>query len=285
MKPDTSKLPVKKNAAEATATASAPNPQEANVKVSRGGNQAALLALSTYDDSDAGSDSGPAGLLDYNFENKDDENVASEKAGGGGGKEKIVEDVKIEESKFKHLLEMELLPPEPNGHVDPRIQEAVKSGVDCKDRPTVNESLRSLKAFHNPYILQKVAQEFKIVATGSNYHPDIFDPNAIPPEDNYEVIQKNQKKYEQEKDAKKKSTPSNSASSSRTTSGTSKVQRPRAVPSAVPKMNFSAVGVGLQVPLAPNNFALLALQQQTAMQKRALEHIQELRKRQKTGFN
>mmetsp|Transcript_40461 Transcript_40461/g.67735 ORF Transcript_40461/g.67735 Transcript_40461/m.67735 type:complete len:327 (+) Transcript_40461:302-1282(+) len=170
------------------------------------------LGLGTYggsDDDEASEDenNGVAGLglLSYDFEKEDEKDEEEE--------EDDPDVFDITKSKFRHLLELNLLPPEPTGRVEPGIQQIVEKHVNTvsnkKDkknknsaenkRPSVNESLRSLKGFHNPYILQKVAEEFKIYPTGSNYPRHLFDPRSIPLRDFYEEVSKAQKAYEGQK--------------------------------------------------------------------------------------
>mmetsp|Transcript_19851 Transcript_19851/g.27944 ORF Transcript_19851/g.27944 Transcript_19851/m.27944 type:complete len:344 (-) Transcript_19851:391-1422(-) len=181
----------------------------------RGTAALSALGLGTYggsDDDEASEDDnngvGGLGLLSYDFEKEDEKDDEEEKVGD----DPDVFD--ITKSKFRHLLELNLLPPEPTGPVEPGIQQIVEKHVNTavsnkKDkknknnaenkRPSVNESLRSLKGFHNPYILQKVAEEFKIYPTGSNYPRHLFDPRSIPVGDFYEEVSKAQKAYEAQK--------------------------------------------------------------------------------------
>eukprot|EP00470_Lotharella_oceanica_P003359 CAMPEP_0170170274 /NCGR_PEP_ID=MMETSP0040_2-20121228/3239_1 /TAXON_ID=641309 /ORGANISM="Lotharella oceanica, Strain CCMP622" /LENGTH=298 /DNA_ID=CAMNT_0010409557 /DNA_START=32 /DNA_END=928 /DNA_ORIENTATION=- len=180
----------------------------ANVKVNR---NKSLLALTNYDDddeSDAASDSDEglnSGLLNYDFgeDNADESNRGDRPDSSSDVAGRKEEKYDIEKSKFRHLLELNLLPPEPTGPVDPMIQKAVEAGVNVTGKPSVNKSLRGLKSFHNPYILQKVAQEFKINTVGSNYPPHLFSPSDVPKEDFFDALKKRQKQHEADLNAKK----------------------------------------------------------------------------------
>lgn len=117
-------------------------------------------------------------------------------------------------TKCQAPLDLRLLPPDSGGPVDPKVQAAVERyfKAHAAGQPSVNESLRSLKQFHNPAILEKVAWEFEINAFGSNYPPDKFDPKCFSPDDDYEAIRAAQEKMELENARRARETSSGSAS-------------------------------------------------------------------------
>lgn len=51
-----------------------------------------------------------------------------------------------------------------------------------------NDSVRNLRQFQNPYMLDNAATLFDIDQHGSNYPEHIYDPHAAPPDDHYEAL-------------------------------------------------------------------------------------------------
>ena len=72
---------------------------------------------------------------------------------------------------------MNLLPPSPGGVADSKVQERILTYLS-KDE-SFNFSLQSMKSFHNPSILNKIATIYEINQNGSNYPEDLFNPQVL----------------------------------------------------------------------------------------------------------
>lgn len=102
---------------------------------------------------------------------------------------------------------MNLLPPEPFGDANPAVQVLIHANrrhntlafprdqyrsLSTRNDPhpqakvvrflnqsqSFNTALQCSKNFHNPYILSKIAKLYNIDQTGSNYPPDIYNPQV-----------------------------------------------------------------------------------------------------------
>jgi len=104
------------------------------------------------------------------------------------------------------LSSMKLLPPEPSGKPNPEVQEKIRAFLQKKKAMgvTFNESMLQQKEFHNPYILSKIAETYKIDQTGSNYPRDTYNPRDIKESDKYDFLAKQQKKEEDKKAEERK---------------------------------------------------------------------------------
>lgn len=91
---------------------------------------------------------------------------------------------------------MRLLPPEPLGQVDREIQDKIAHYL--KMGKNYNTMLQGMKNFHNPYILNKIAEKYGINQTASNYPPELYDPVEWEKED-YERIARRQENVLKEK--------------------------------------------------------------------------------------
>lgn len=91
---------------------------------------------------------------------------------------------------------MRLLPPEPLGQPDREIQEKIANFL--KMGKNYNTMLQGMKNFHNPYILNKIAEKYMINQTASNYPPQLYDPQEWERED-YERIARRQEHVLKEK--------------------------------------------------------------------------------------
>jgi len=91
---------------------------------------------------------------------------------------------------------MRLLPPEPLGQPDRDIQDKISGYL--KMGQSYNARLQGMKNFHNPYILNKIAEKYGINQTASNYPPEIYDPLEWERED-YERIARRQEHVMKEK--------------------------------------------------------------------------------------
>lgn len=80
----------------------------------------------------------------------------------------------IANSASNQYLAMRLIPPEPTGRPDPVLQEKIIKYLNTGK--SFNSTLQGKKEFHNPYILNKITQIYKIDQRGSNYLTDIYDP-------------------------------------------------------------------------------------------------------------
>lgn len=98
------------------------------------------------------------------------------------------------------VLGMSLLPPEPDGVVDPQVQEKIRVFLSWPD-VRFNDSLLKMKEFHNPSMMAKICSEFKIVPQGTNYPKEIFNPEMFKAggKFDYEVIDQEQKRSQQRK--------------------------------------------------------------------------------------
>jgi len=76
-------------------------------------------------------------------------------------------------SKYR---KMNLLPLEPPGKPDPALEEKVKKFL--RNPQNFNASLMSMKTFHNPYILNKIVDQYRIDNTATNYPEDMYDPEV-----------------------------------------------------------------------------------------------------------
>jgi len=100
---------------------------------------------------------------------------------------------------------MRLLPPEPEGEVDPSIQAKLQEAYKKKAAVgySFNESLLRQKEFHNPYILTKLADYHNIDSNGSNYPRSHYDPHEFSRSDYYDDLARIQR-VEEEKRAEER---------------------------------------------------------------------------------
>lgn len=104
-------------------------------------------------------------------------------------KESNVQSIPVSRNTSNPYLSMRLIPPEPPGRSSSNVQEKIVKFLSM-DR-NFNATLQGNKQFHNPYILDKIAQLYSIEQKGSNYPPDIYDPKEWESHD-YERIAKRQ---------------------------------------------------------------------------------------------
>jgi hypothetical protein len=96
------------------------------------------------------------------------------------------------------VLRMGLLPPEPIRKCEPAVQSKIVDAIAKQQNGTsFNDQLRMSKDFHNPYILAKIADLYKIAQNDSCYPRMVYDPEAFDAEDMYERLAEEQIKEEE----------------------------------------------------------------------------------------
>ncbi|KAI9033266.1 HCNGP-like protein-domain-containing protein [Hyaloraphidium curvatum] len=86
-----------------------------------------------------------------------------------------------------------VLPPEPEGAVDPQLQAKMEKWTQLKREGTsFNKALMNNKAFRNPSIMNKLIEFLDLDQFGSNFPPDSFDPRGFGPESFLEELTKAQ---------------------------------------------------------------------------------------------
>jgi len=101
---------------------------------------------------------------------------------------------------------MRLLPPEPEGEVDPSLQAKIQEAYKKKAAVgySFNESLFRQKEFHNPDILTKLADYHNIDPIGSNYPRSQYDPHEFSRADYYDDLARIQRIEEDKKAEERK---------------------------------------------------------------------------------
>ena len=71
---------------------------------------------------------------------------------------------------------MNMLPPLPVSLANPQVQQKIEKQMTQDE--SFNFTLQSMKSFHNPSILNTIATIYEIDQNGSNYPPQLFDPEV-----------------------------------------------------------------------------------------------------------
>jgi len=127
--------------------------------------------------------------------------------GGFGNDSDIENPISIQTSgssvKFRG---MRLLPPEPTGSVDRKVQKKVSDffSKSAQLEVSFNQSLQKQKGFHNPYILTRIAKLYDIDQTGTNYPVASYNIGELSMSDFYDDIAKQQKLFEDKRAEEKK---------------------------------------------------------------------------------
>lgn len=98
------------------------------------------------------------------------------------------------------------LPPEPLDRCAPALQEKITRLYERKlrDRRDMNASIQMRKDFRNPSIYEKLVAYCGIDELGTNYPPEMFDPQQWGPESYYEELSRRQKEEMDKRDKKAK---------------------------------------------------------------------------------
>lgn len=103
-------------------------------------------------------------------------------------------------------IEIEGLPSEPPGTVDPQVQARIarflqlqRQQGDSSNVTSFQQNLQSKKEVANPSILHKVVEYFGIDELHTNFSPQVFDPYGLPLHEYTESITLEQKKRHEAK--------------------------------------------------------------------------------------
>lgn len=98
------------------------------------------------------------------------------------------------------------LPPEPRDRCAPALQEKITRLYERKlrDRCDMNASIQMRKDFRNPSIYEKLVAYCEIDELGTNYPPEMFNPQQWGPESYYEELSRRQKEEMDKRDKKAK---------------------------------------------------------------------------------
>jgi hypothetical protein len=100
-----------------------------------------------------------------------------------------------------------VLPPSPPGDVDPKLAEKLAGLRSTTQRGhAVNEHIRNAKSFRNPDLLEKLVEYFDVRESGTNYPPELYDPDALAAHEYYDKLEEARRKYE-ERQARKPGQP------------------------------------------------------------------------------
>ena len=100
-----------------------------------------------------------------------------------------------------------MLPPSPPGDVDPKLAEKLAGLRSTTQRGhAVNEHIRNAKSFRNPDLLEKLVEYFDVRESGTNYPPELYDPDALAAHEYYDKLEEARRKYE-ERQARKPGQP------------------------------------------------------------------------------
>lgn len=76
------------------------------------------------------------------------------------------------------------LPPRPSGSCNAKVEATISQLISAKRRGMdLNRRLRSMKAFRNPSIYEKLIETMDIQETGSNCPPELYNPGLWGPDD------------------------------------------------------------------------------------------------------
>ena len=98
------------------------------------------------------------------------------------------------------------IPPEPPGRCSKQLQEKIAEQYEryLRDGIDYNRFIQKKKDFKNPSIYEKLIEYSGIYEFGTNYSPDIYDPQIWGPESNYEELAKSQKVEMDKREEKRK---------------------------------------------------------------------------------
>jgi len=97
-----------------------------------------------------------------------------------------------------------LLPPPATAQPDEKLVIKLKKYHDIRSTgKTINQQLKSSKAFRNPDILEKLVVYCDILEIGSNYPKHLFDPEGYTESDFYDSLADAQNKCAEKKEAEK----------------------------------------------------------------------------------
>lgn len=98
------------------------------------------------------------------------------------------------------------IPPEPPGRCSKQLQEKIAEQYERYLREGIdyNRFIQKKKDFKNPSIYEKLIEYSGIYEFGTNYSPDIYDPQIWGPESNYEELAKSQKVEMDKREEKRK---------------------------------------------------------------------------------
>jgi len=98
------------------------------------------------------------------------------------------------------------IPPEPPGRCSKQLQEKIAEQYERYLREGIdyNKFIQKKKDFKNPSIYEKLIEYSGIYEFGTNYSPDVYDPQIWGPESNYEELAKSQKTEMDKREEKRK---------------------------------------------------------------------------------
>ncbi|XP_031548791.1 SAP30-binding protein-like [Actinia tenebrosa] len=98
-----------------------------------------------------------------------------------------------------------VLPPEPTGRCSNSVQKRIVDSLENKKRNGIdfNAKIQKMKDFRNPSIYEKLVSFLNIQENGTNYPPELYDPEAWMKEPNYEILAKQQKEVYEKKEKEK----------------------------------------------------------------------------------
>ena len=70
----------------------------------------------------------------------------------------------------------------------------------------MDEHIRNAKSFRNPDLLEKLVEYFDVRESGTNYPPELYDPDALAAHEYYDKLEEARRKYE-ERQARKPGQP------------------------------------------------------------------------------
>merc|ERR550534_1641791 len=133
------------------------------------------------------------------------------------------------------------IPPEPPGRCSKQLQEKIAEQYERYLREGIdyNKFIQRKKDFKNPSIYEKLIEYSGIYEFGTNYSPDIYDPQIWGPESNYEELAKAQKIEMDKREEKRKGGGDVRTSKVEFVSGTAKKN-----PSSTSSTNVASEGEG-----------------------------------------
>ena len=98
------------------------------------------------------------------------------------------------------------IPPEPPGRCSKALQDKIAEQYERYLREGIdyNKFIQKKKDFKNPSIYEKLIEYSGIYEFGTNYSPDVYDPQIWGPESNYEELAKSQKIEMDKREEKRK---------------------------------------------------------------------------------